>query len=79
MVNTSFVASYAKSVAISLQENVSRRFHGSEERYSVSDRVTIDGVPAERRSESFVVRRGCDDICTFGDAVDCAAEGVAPA
>ena len=79
MVNASLVASYAKSVAISLQENVSRRFHGSGERYSVSDRVTIDGVPADRRSESFVVRRGCDDTCTLEDAVDCAAEAVAPA
>lgn len=79
MVNASLVASYAKRVAISLQDKVSRRFHRSGGRYSVSDRVTIDGVPADRRSESFVVRSGCDDTCTLEDMADCVAERTAPA
>jgi hypothetical protein len=34
----------------------------------VSDRVTIDGVPADRRSESLVVKSGCEDTCTLEGA-----------
>lgn len=37
--------------------------------YSVSDRVTIDGVPADRRSESLVVKSGCEDTCTLEGAL----------
>ena len=33
--------------------------------YSVSDRVTIDGVPFDRRSDSFVCNSGCDETMTF--------------
>ena len=40
----------------------------------MSDRVTIEGVPAERRSESLVVNSGCEDMCTLEGAAKGAAE-----
>jgi hypothetical protein len=36
---------------------------------SVSERVTIDGVPIDRRRESLVWSSGWDDTCTFGGMV----------
>src|SRR5579862_1835865 len=38
--------------------------------YSVSDRATIEGVPADRRSESLVVKSGCEDTCALEGAVN---------
>lgn len=46
--------------------------------YSVSDRVTIEGVPADRRSESLVVKSGCEDTCALEGAVNCAPTEAAP-
>jgi hypothetical protein len=37
--------------------------------YSASERTTIEGVPADRRRDSLVWRRGCDEITTFGSVL----------
>jgi len=65
-------------VAISLRHEVSRRFLSCiswiRGRYSVRDRATIEGVPADRRSESLVVKSGCDETCTLEAIADGTAE-----
>jgi hypothetical protein len=34
--------------------------------YSVRERVTMEGVPVDRRRDNFVCKSGCDETTTLG-------------